>query len=76
MYPAAFEYVRAESLEHALDVLADHGSDARPLAGGQSLRLRRPVWLAAGICQRAQEFKVKHFIILFNHSKIKRNSFS
>lgn len=37
MYPAAFEYVRAESLEHALDVLADHGSDARPLAGGQSL---------------------------------------
>ena len=37
MYPAAFDYVRAESLEHALDVLAEHGPGARPLAGGQSL---------------------------------------
>lgn len=37
MYPAAFDYVRAESLGHALAVLAEHGSDARALAGGQSL---------------------------------------
>ncbi len=37
MYPAPFEYIRAESWEHALDVLAQHGAEARPLAGGQSL---------------------------------------
>ena len=32
-----FSYVRAESLEHALQLLAEHGDDARILAGGQSL---------------------------------------
>jgi carbon-monoxide dehydrogenase medium subunit len=32
-----FSYVRAESLEHALKLLAEHGDDARILAGGQSL---------------------------------------
>lgn len=37
MKPAPFAYVRAESLEHALDVLAEHGDDALVLAGGQSL---------------------------------------
>lgn len=43
-----FKYVRAESVEHALKLLADHGDDARILAGGQSLmptlnmRLSRP----------------------------------
>jgi aerobic carbon-monoxide dehydrogenase medium subunit len=35
--PAPFAYVRAETVEHALDVLASHGEDARVLAGGQSL---------------------------------------
>jgi len=29
--------VRAESVEHALELLAEHGDDARVLAGGQSL---------------------------------------
>ncbi len=29
--------MRAESVEHALDLLAEHGDDARVLAGGQSL---------------------------------------
>ena len=37
MKPAAFDYVRAESIEEALDVLRQEGADARVLAGGQSL---------------------------------------
>mgnify|MGYP001557507287 CR=1 FL=1 len=37
MKPAAFDYVRAESLDEALGVLAAEGGDARILAGGQSL---------------------------------------
>jgi 2-furoyl-CoA dehydrogenase FAD binding subunit len=46
--PAPFEYVRAESVEHALDTLREHGDEAKVLAGGQSLvpalnmRLARP----------------------------------
>jgi 2-furoyl-CoA dehydrogenase FAD binding subunit len=35
--PAAFDYVRAESLEEALAALARGGEEARVLAGGQSL---------------------------------------
>jgi 2-furoyl-CoA dehydrogenase FAD binding subunit len=48
MKPAAFDYVRAASLEEALDVLAQQGADARVIAGGQSfmamlnMRLARP----------------------------------
>lgn len=49
MKPAPFDYVRAESVDEALDVLAQTGGDdARILAGGQSLlpmlnmRLARP----------------------------------
>ena len=51
MKAAAFDYVRAESLDHALEVLAQHGADAKPIAGGQSLvpmmamRLARPAVL-------------------------------
>jgi 2-furoyl-CoA dehydrogenase FAD binding subunit len=37
MKPAAFDYVRAEYLDEALDVLGREGSDARIIAGGQSL---------------------------------------
>src|SRR5689334_18220170 len=37
MKPAPFEYIRPRTLDEALSVLAEHGSDARPLAGGQSL---------------------------------------
>ena len=37
MKPAAFAYVRAQSAEHAVDLLAEHGPQARILAGGQSL---------------------------------------
>src|SRR5213593_3702902 len=37
MYPAAFRYYRAATLEEAASVLAQAGDEARPLAGGQSL---------------------------------------
>ena len=37
MKPAPFAYVRPESLEDAIGALAEHGEDARVLAGGQSL---------------------------------------
>jgi 6-hydroxypseudooxynicotine dehydrogenase subunit alpha len=37
MKPAPFEYHPARSLPEALTLLADHGGDAKPLAGGQSL---------------------------------------
>jgi len=45
---AAFAYARPRSLEEALELMARHGEEARPLAGGQSLvpllamRLARP----------------------------------
>jgi aerobic carbon-monoxide dehydrogenase medium subunit len=51
VFPAAFEYRRAQSVEEALAALAQYGSDARILAGGQSLipamryRLARPAVL-------------------------------
>ncbi len=37
MYPAPFEYLRAESVAHAIALLAEHGDDAKLLAGGHSL---------------------------------------
>jgi carbon-monoxide dehydrogenase medium subunit len=49
--PAPFRYVRAEHLEHALSLLAEHGEEAKVIAGGQSLaavmnlRLSRPEML-------------------------------
>lgn len=48
MKPPPFEYVAAASTEEALEALAEHGWEAKPLAGGQSLipmlnfRLARP----------------------------------
>jgi carbon-monoxide dehydrogenase medium subunit len=35
--PAPFEYVRATSAGHALDLLTEHGDEAKLLAGGHSL---------------------------------------
>jgi len=35
--PAAFDYVRAESGDHAIAQLSEHGDDAKLLAGGMSL---------------------------------------
>jgi carbon-monoxide dehydrogenase medium subunit len=37
MIPAAFDYVRAESVEHAVSTLTEHGDEAKVMAGGQSL---------------------------------------
>ena len=37
MKPAAFTYHRADTMTHAVEVLAELGDDARILAGGQSL---------------------------------------
>lgn len=37
MIPAAFDYAVAESSEHALALLAEHGDEAKLLAGGHSL---------------------------------------
>jgi aerobic carbon-monoxide dehydrogenase medium subunit len=49
--PAPFEYVRATSVQDALELLDRHGPEARVIAGGHSLlpmmklRLARPEWL-------------------------------
>lgn len=51
MIPAAFEYVAPASVEEALAALAEHGDDAKIIAGGQSLlpvlrmRLNAPEWV-------------------------------
>ncbi len=37
MIPAPFDYVTAESVDHAVALLAEHGDDAKLLAGGHSL---------------------------------------
>ena len=37
MFPAPFRYVPARSVDEALDVLAEHGDEAKVLGGGQSL---------------------------------------
>lgn len=70
MKAASFDYLRAESLAHALELLGQHGGDAKLLAGGQSLvpmmsmRLVRPSLLVdihrleelQGICTDAGSF--------------------
>ena len=51
MKAAPFDYIRAESIDHAVELLARHGGDCKPIAGGQSLvpmmamRLARPAVL-------------------------------
>jgi carbon-monoxide dehydrogenase medium subunit len=37
LYPKTFDYERATSVEHAIELLVEHGEDARLLAGGASL---------------------------------------
>lgn len=37
MIPSSFDYVRADSADHALALLAEHGDEAKLLAGGHSL---------------------------------------
>lgn len=49
--PAPFDYVRASTVDNALELLARHGPESRVVAGGHSLlpmmklRLARPEWL-------------------------------
>jgi carbon-monoxide dehydrogenase medium subunit len=51
MKPAAFDYFAPRTVDHALDLLAEHGEEGKILAGGQSLvpamnfRLARPAGL-------------------------------
>jgi CO/xanthine dehydrogenase FAD-binding subunit len=51
MKAAPFEYTRVATLTEACELLAEHGGDAKLIAGGQSLvpmmamRLARPAWL-------------------------------
>ncbi len=51
MIPAQFDYVAPTSVEEALAALAEHGDDAKIIAGGQSLlpvlrmRLNAPEWI-------------------------------
>lgn len=51
MKAAPFEYARAQSLDHAVQMLAEHGDEGKVIAGGQSLvpmlamRLLAPAWL-------------------------------
>jgi aerobic carbon-monoxide dehydrogenase medium subunit len=47
MIPAPFEYVAAESAEHAVALLAENGDDAKVLAGGHSLLPMMKLRLAA-----------------------------
>ncbi|MHB1923966.1 MAG: FAD binding domain-containing protein, partial [Acidimicrobiales bacterium] len=37
MIPAAFDYVRVDSVDAAVAALTEHGDDAKLLAGGHSL---------------------------------------
>ena len=46
MIPASFDYVAASSAGHAVDLLAEHGDDAKLLAGGHSLLPMMKVRLA------------------------------
>ena len=51
MYPTSFEYVAPSTIGEAIELLAQHGEDAKLLAGGQSLvpmmklRVARPRYL-------------------------------
>ena len=45
--PAPFEYIAAQSPAHALDLLGEHGDDAKVLAGGHSLLPMMKLRLAA-----------------------------
>ena len=47
MIPAPFDYARPDSVDEALDLLAEHGDDAKLLAGGHSLLPMMKLRLAA-----------------------------
>lgn len=81
MYPAAFRYYRAASLQEAISLLAEAGEDSRPLAGGQSLiplmklRLARPAALVdlnfiPGLSQIRRDKNAIHAGALARHAEI------
>jgi carbon-monoxide dehydrogenase medium subunit/6-hydroxypseudooxynicotine dehydrogenase subunit alpha len=83
MKPPPFAYARASSLEEALDLLAEAGDDAKPLAGGQSLmpllvyRLLRPTHLVdlggiGGLDEIAQRAGAVQLGALVRHVELER----
>ncbi|MBO0823876.1 MAG: FAD binding domain-containing protein, partial [Actinobacteria bacterium] len=47
MIPARFDYIAAHSASHAIELLTEHGDDAKLLAGGHSLLPMMKLRLAA-----------------------------
>src|SRR5258707_898277 len=57
MKPASFKYVAAASVDHALSLKAEHGDDAKFLAGGQSLMPKpRPGCCFVAVAGRCGDF--------------------
>jgi len=84
MYPRAFHYHRAGSLEEAVTMLSQLGDEARPLAGGQSLiplmklRLANPLHLVdlnfiPGTSYIKGENGALHFGALTRHAEIENS---
>ncbi|RXZ38236.1 xanthine dehydrogenase family protein subunit M [Oxalobacteraceae bacterium CAVE-383] len=72
MKAAPFEYARAQSLDHVVQMLAEHGDEGKIIAGGQSLvpmlamRLLAPAWLIDihGLAElQAIEIEADHLVI-------------
>ena len=79
MKAAPFKYLRPESLEEALEALAEHGEECRPLAGGQSLipllamRLAQPaVIVDLGRIPRLRGFDGLHIGAMTTNSDLER----
>lgn len=79
--PAPFDYVRAETVRHAVETLAGAGSEAKIIAGGQSLmpminfRLVKPTMLVdinriAGLDRVEDKGDHLHFGALIRHHMI------
>ena len=47
MIPGSFQYHRPGTVDEAVSILAEHGDEGRPLAGGQSLIAMMKLRLAA-----------------------------
>jgi aerobic carbon-monoxide dehydrogenase medium subunit len=85
MYPRAFHYHRAASLNEAVTMLAQLGDEARPLAGGQSLiplmklRLANPTHLVdlnfiPGTSYIKEDAGTLRFGALTRHSEIENSA--
>ena len=80
-----FDYIKAVSIQHALELLAQHGDDARLLAGGQTLlatlnmRLSEPLLVIditglEGLGEIALKGGRLHIGALVTHSQIEASS--